>query len=167
MDKDWSRISELVEKNSSPLNHDRKSKLAIESFLGKSWIEKTVDYVIQLKSEWNLAVNSLRILESEYATDYAYRIYKEANNKENSRLAVFVIKEISHPKSIKWIEEFLNDENVADFGLGTLDQLLWTEKIESNDLTESLLNLASEKWNGELNEKVNFIRGYLSKKSSC
>jgi hypothetical protein len=39
----------------------------------------------------------------------------------------------------------LNDENVSDFGLGVLDQLLWIEKIEPNELTESLLNLTTEK----------------------
>ncbi len=70
-------------------------------------------------------MNCLRILESEYATDYAYQVYKNSSNKEDCRLAVLVIKDIAHPKSINWIEEFLNDENVSDFGLGVLDQLLW------------------------------------------
>ncbi len=58
-------------------------------------------------------------------------------------------------------------ERFSDFGLGVLDQLLWIEKIEPNELTESLLNLATEKWNGGLVEKVEFIREYLIEKSSC
>ena len=156
----------MIEKSNSSLTHAGKSKLALESFLGKLWIKNTVDYIIQLKPEWNLAVNCLRILESEYATDYAYQIYKNSTTKEDCRIAVSVIKDIAHPKSIEWIAEFLNDKNVADFGLGVLDQLLWSEKIEPNELTESLLNLATESWNGQLNEKVEFIREYLSEKSS-
>ncbi|MGZ0016942.1 hypothetical protein [Yeosuana sp. AK3] len=167
MDKDWSQISELIAKSNSKLTHDGKSKFALELFLEKSWIKSTVDYIIQLKPEWNLALNCLRILESEYATDYAYQIYKNSTDKNDCRIAVLVIKDIAHPKSIDWISEFLNDKNVADFGLGILDQLLWTEKIESNEMTESLLNLATDKWNGELKEKVEFIREYLNKKSSC
>ncbi|WP_299112174.1 hypothetical protein [uncultured Winogradskyella sp.] len=167
MNKEWSQISELIKKTDSKLTQDGKSKFAIELFLGKPWIKNTVDYIIQLKPEWNLAVNCLRILESEYATDYAYQIYKNSINKEDCRFAVLIIKDIAHPKSIDWVAEFLNDENVADFGLGVLDQLLWTEKIEPNELTESLLNLATEKRNGGLVEKVEFIREYLIEKSSC
>ncbi|MFI2743358.1 hypothetical protein ACG2LH_11510 [Zhouia sp. PK063] len=167
MNTDWSKISELIKSNNSELTLDGKSRLAIESFLGKSWIENTVDYIIELKPGWDLAVNCLRILESEYATDYAYNIYKNSTDKNDRRIAVLIIKDIAHPKSIDCITEFLNDENVADFGLGILDQLLWTEKIEPNELTELLLNLASEKWNGGLKEKVEFIREYLKEKSSC
>lgn len=165
MDKEWQKVSELIEKSNSSLTHDKKSKFAIESFLGKSWIKNTVDYIIQLKPEWNLAINCLRILESEYATDYAYQIYKKSTNQKDRRIAVLIIKDITHIKSINWIAEFLNDNNVADFGLGILDGLLWTDKIKSNELTESLLTLASENCNGELNEKVQFIRGYLSERS--
>lgn len=60
----------------------------------------------------------------------------------------------------------MNDENVSDFGLEVPDQLYWIEKIEPNELTESLLNLATEKWNVGLVEKVEFIRKYLIEKSS-
>jgi hypothetical protein len=166
MNKEWNQISKLINKTNSKLTLNRKSKFAIELFLGKKWIKNTVDYIIQLKPEWNLALNCLRILESEIATDYAYRIYKTSANKEDCRYAVLIIKDIAHPKSIDWITEFLNDENVADFGLGVLDQLLWTEKIEPNELTESLLNLATEKQKGKLAKKVEFIRKYLIEKSS-
>ncbi|GGZ65209.1 hypothetical protein [Mesonia mobilis] len=167
MNTEWRKIAELIKNNNSELTHDGKSKFAIELFLGKTWIKNTVDYIIELKTEWNLAVNCLRVLESEYATDYAYKIYKNSTNKDDRRIAVLVIKDIAHPKSIHWITEFLNDENVADFGLGVLDQLLWTEKIKPNKMTESLLNLAAEKKHDGLSEKVEFIRKYLTKKSSC
>lgn len=161
MEKEWSKVSELVERNPSPLTMDRKAKLAIEKFLGESWIKDTVDHILGLKTEWNLASSCLRILESEYAADYAYSIYKKSMDKDDCRLAVGVIKDIAHPKSIEWIREFLEDETVADVGLGVLDQLLWCEKIEPSKKTEQLLDLAIEKWGG-MNEKINFIREYLA-----
>lgn len=105
-------------------------------------------------------------MESEYATDYAYSVYKNSNRKDKSELAVFVIKEIAHPKSIRWVEEFLEQDYTAAFGLGLLDQLLWTDKIESCKETERLLNIASKKLNGDLNEQVDFIKGYLIQKAS-
>ena len=144
---------------------DGKSKLAIELLLGKSWVENTVDYIIQLKPEWNLAVNCLKILESEYATDYAYQVYKKTTKIDDSRLAVGIIKDIAHPKAINRIKEFLKDENVANVGLGVLDQLLWTEKIEPSEKTDDLLDFASKNYH-ELNETVSFIRGYLEKRKT-
>ena len=165
MDIEWSKVSELVERNSSPLTMDRKAKLAIEKFLGESWIKETVDYIIGLEPEWLLAVNSLRILESEYAADYAYSIYKKSTDPDDARLAVGVIKDIAHPKSIEWIKEFIEDDMVADVGLGVLDQLLWCEKIESSPKTEKLLDLATKKWS-EMSETVSFIRGYLENRKT-
>ncbi|WP_299339494.1 hypothetical protein [uncultured Psychroserpens sp.] len=164
MESKWEEIYNVVKTKN--LTADGKSKLAIEFFLGKEWIEKTVDFVIELHNEFDLAVKCLQILESEHATDYAYNIYKESTRKDTSELAVFVIKEIAHPKSIKWVEEFLNQEHTAEFGLGLLDQLLWCEKIEPNEETERLLTIASEKLNGELIEQVDFIKDYLIQKSS-
>ncbi|WP_411766065.1 hypothetical protein [Winogradskyella sp. A3E31] len=166
MNKHWDEISKSIKENKQHLTADRQSQYAIEAFLGKLWIENTVDYIIQLKPEWNLAVNSLRILESEHATDYAYSIYNNSKDKDDCRLAVLIIKDIAHPKSLYWVEEFLNDENVADFGLGVLDQLLFREKIETSQLTKSLLNIALEKWDGRLKENVEFIKGYLLDKSN-
>ena len=159
----WNEVYKMVnDKPFEDLTMSRNAKLALELFLGKEWIENTVDYIIKFKGEaWDLAIKSLRILESEYATDYAYGIYKNSNNPEYRRQAVFVIKDIAHRKSIDWVEEFLNDDDVAGWGIGVLDQLLWCERIEPDEKTEELLNLALTKYNGELKENVEFIRGYL------
>ena len=155
----------MIKKSSATLSQDGKSKLAIESFLGESWVKSTVDYIIQLKPEWNLAINCLRVLESELATDYAYSIYKNSIDNDDRRIAALIVKDIAHPKSIAWVEEFLGDQNTADFGIGILDQLLWSEKIEFNEMTDSLLNKAEQMWDGSLSSNVSFIRDYLSKRS--
>ena len=154
---DWENIATTLSKTNS--NPDEKAKLAIQILLGDDWIKETVDYIIQLKPEWDLALKCLRILESKKASDYAYQIFKSNKSIEYSRLAVFVIKDIAHPESLNWVEEFINNPNVAGFGLEILDQLLWLKKIKPSSQTENLLILASKK--SELLKKVNFIKDYL------
>ena len=163
-ENNWSEIYKMV--NDRPLEDltmSRNAKLAVELFLGKEWIESTVDYIVKTDGEaWELAIKSLRLLESEYATDYAYKIYLNSNNSEHRKQAVFVIKDIAHRKSIDWVEEFLNDDEVAVWGLGVLDQLLWCERIKPSEQVEKLLELALTKYNGGLKEDVDFIRRYLA-----
>ena len=77
--------------------------------------------------------------------------FKKSTRKDTSELAVFVIMEIAHPKSIKWVEEFLHQEHTAEFGLNLLDNLLWFEKISPNKETERLLNIATKKLKWRLN----------------
>ena len=90
----------------------------------------------------------------------AYEIYGSSNG-ERARAAVWLIKHLAHPKSFSWIEIFLNDENVRDWGLGLLDQLLWTERINYSSDVEKLLVVAIEQSNGHLQELVDFIHSYL------
>lgn len=163
MKKQWNDVYKLIhDKPLEDLNMSRNAKLALEVFLGKEWVKSTVDYIIKTPGEaWDLALKTLRLLESEYAVDYAYRIYKNSKIKEHRRQAVFVIKDVAHCKSINWVEEFINDTEVIEWGLGVLDQLLWCEKIEPTADTEKLLNLALIKSNGQLKENIQFIRDYL------
>jgi hypothetical protein len=67
---------------------------------------------------------------------------------------------------MQWIEEFLNDVNVMDWGLGVLDQLLWTEQIQYNENIEILFRLAMLNSNGQLKNQVDFIKEYLQKRAN-
>ena len=79
-----------------------------------------------------IAMNCLRYLKLEKSVDYAYNTYKE-NDSERSISAVWLLKQLAHPKSFDWIEEFIKDEKVVHWGLGLLDQLLWQNIISYDD----------------------------------
>jgi hypothetical protein len=100
----------------------------LEELFGDEWIKETVEYIISFKSGSEVALNCLQVIHSQKAVLYAFEIYRSSNNERANR-AVWFIKQIAHPISFQWIQEFLNDENVIGPGLGVSDQLLWTEQI--------------------------------------
>jgi len=61
-----------------------------------------------------------------------------------------------------WISEFLEDEDalVQVWGIGVLDQLLWSNLIETES-AEMLLRTAEQHRNHSVREQAAFIRSYL------
>jgi hypothetical protein len=110
-------------------------------------------------------MNCLRLLRSEKAVLYAHEIYIESTGERASQ-AVWLIKQIAHPVSIAWIEEFLNDPNVIDWGLGVLDKLLWAGEIPYDEKAQSLLDLAVFNSKGILQGHVDFIKEYMENRAN-
>lgn len=159
----WKEIAKQVgslNKNSSESGGDSYGRAALETILGDQWIQEAVEHILSFQAGSEVALDCLRILHSEKAVRYAYQVYKSSTGERAER-AVFIIKQVAHPVAYQWVEEFLNDSNVIETGLGVLDQLLWTEQIRYNEQVEALLQLALAKSNNLLAERVNFIREYL------
>ena len=142
------------------LGGDSFGQAAVADILGVEWIRATVDHSISWKNGNELAMSSLRIIHSEKAVHYCYQIYKSSDGERAER-AVWLMKQLAHRVSYKWVEEFLNDQNALGWGLGLLDQLLWTSEIQYDEQVESLLQLALTNSNVLVAEKVAFIKGYL------
>lgn len=87
-------------------------------------------------------MNVLSHIESERAAQIAYEVYRSASGNRAS-MAVWLIKHIAHPTTIAWVSELLADPNVAGWGVGLLDQLLWRERISPGD-AEHLLVAAEQ-----------------------
>lgn len=143
---------------------DSYGKAVMEEILGEEWIQSTVDHIISFKAGGEVATNCLRLIDSPKATIYAYNIYKLSDGERADR-AVWLIKQLAHPVSIQWVEEFLNDENVICWGLGVLDQLLWRKQIQYDENIEALFQLALINSNDQLKNQVDFIRSYLQKRA--
>jgi hypothetical protein len=137
---------------------------AFEEILGQDWIKNTVDHIVSFKSGTELAMNCLQLIRSKQAVEYAYYIYKSSEGDKTAR-AVWLIKHMAHPISFNWIEEFLNDANVMEWGIGVLDQLLWTEQVPFDEQAKSLLEIAESKGNGQLQGQVDFIREYIQERA--
>ena len=142
------------------------AKKAFEEILGEEWIQTSVDHIVQVKRGSELAMNCLRLLESEKASNYAYEIYKNSDGELASE-AVWLLKQIANPIGFDWVEEFLKDPNVMVWGFGLLDQLLWTEKIiyyENKEKVEFLFRLALKNSNNQLKKDVEFVKKYLNER---
>jgi hypothetical protein len=145
-------------KDDNEFGSDQLAEIAFERILGKEWVENSVDHIVSFKLGSELAMNCLRLIRSKAAALYAYDIYKSSSGEAASR-AVWLIKHLAHPVSLAWVEEFLNDSNVMEWGIGVLDQLLWTGAIPIDEKVKSMLNVAEGK--EQLKWQVQIIREFI------
>lgn len=136
----------------------------MEELFGEAWIKKAVDFAISWQPGRELAMNCLRLLKSPRSVQYAYEVYKSSEG-EQAVQAVWLIKQLCHPMSLDWVGEFLDDRNVAETGIGVLDQLVWHNEVKDDDRIEQLLNKADHVYGGILKPKANFIREYIQKRA--
>ncbi|MFL5742603.1 MAG: hypothetical protein ACJ75B_20435 [Flavisolibacter sp.] len=163
MTTDWTRLAKQIgsfRDDGSESGGDSFAQQAFDEIFGDEWIESTVEHIISFKGGRELAMNCLRYLHSTKAAKYAYHVYKTSDG-ERAGQAVWLIKHLANPIAFDWVEEFLQDENVIHWGIGVLDELLWTEQIPYDDKAKSLLDLAERSSNGQLKEQADFIRQYL------
>lgn len=168
MKTDWKQLAKQIgslQEDGSECGSDTFSQQAFDEILGDEWIESAVEHIISFKSGRELAMNCLRYLHSNKAIIYTYNVYKNSDG-ERAEQAVWLIKHLANPISFDWIEEFLNDQNVIHWGVGVLDQLLWTEQIPYDDKAKFLLELADRNSNGKLKEQTDFVRKYIEESNS-
>jgi hypothetical protein len=163
---DWisigKKVSSIHENGTESGGNDYAQK-ALEEILGEEWIATTVEHAISFKPGSEVAMNCLRLLKSERGVLYAYNVYQSSTGERASQ-AVWLIKHIHHPTAFQWVNQFLNDENVADLGIGVLDQLLWCGDIQVDNTVAELLNKAEKVFEGGLKQHVDFIRKYLKER---
>jgi hypothetical protein len=136
---------------------------ALEEIIGEQNIRNGVDHVLEGRPGAELAMNVLRQISSLKALEMAYEEYKTSSG-QRAASAVWLIKHICHPRSKEWIDGFLLDGNVAGWGVGVLDQLLWTHSVEPEDV-EHLIALAERHEIENVREQAAFIRRYLRARS--
>ncbi len=84
---------------------DELAEIAFEEILGQEWIENTVEQIVAFKQGRELAMNCLRLIKSKQAVEYAYQVYRNSHG-DRAAQAVWLIKQIAHPISFGWVEEF-------------------------------------------------------------
>ncbi|GAB4094063.1 hypothetical protein [Flaviaesturariibacter terrae] len=150
----------------SEIGGDNIAQAALERILGTEWVASAVDQIVTFKPGSELAMNCLRLICSYEAANYAFSIYKSSKGDRAGR-AVWLIKHIAHPDTIYWVDEFLGDENVAHWGLGLLDQLVWCDRITDPERATALLEKAAGLYNGALASQVELIRSNLTPGNIC
>src|SRR5215475_14494074 len=72
-----------------------------------------------------------------------------SNESETRRSAVELLRVVADRRFLPWVSEFLDDKDahVQSWGIGVLDQLLWSELIESEE-AEEVLERAAHHENG-------------------
>jgi hypothetical protein len=164
MSIDWARLATDLGAlhNRGQMGGDNLAKRAIESLLGEDEIIAAVNLAMTHGPGSELALSVLRLLTSDKALDYAYQRYQDS--EDGDRIPpIFVIKHMCNPKSIEWIGQFLDDENMATWGVDVLDQLLFSRRVQPDDeRVVTLLRRAETHRNRDVREKAGMIKEYLS-----
>jgi len=135
---------------------------AIEKIIGEQNIRDAVDYYIDGGRGSELARYVIWQIHPWSSMEYCYEIYKKDNDLERKISAVELLRVAADKRVIPWITEFLLDSNkqIQGWGIGIVDQLLWSELVEEDEMTE-LLELAESVGGKHLSDGVDFIRAFL------
>jgi hypothetical protein len=111
----------------------RESDKAVEKILGEQFIKNTVDYSLTYRTGFTLSEGVLANLRSQIAIDYCYEIYKSANDSQFRSQVLMLLKKIGNETLLKWLPEFLKDEDCQGCALDILDQLIFCGYVEDFD----------------------------------
>jgi hypothetical protein len=140
-----------------------EARRALEIILGEDALRAAVDYYVAHGRGGELARSVLWQLRPWSAMSRCYEIYKQANTMDARRTSVELLRVVADRRAVPWITEFLEDGDaeVQAWGAGVLDQLLWSELIEPDEV-EDLLRTAEHHQNEAVRERAEFIRSYLN-----
>lgn len=164
---DWKmlaiRVRSLHENGES--GGDSYARRAIVEILGQEEISRLVDHYVNFNPGAELVRSILWLLQPREAMERCYAIYSEDPNVERRRCAIELLRNIADKQALKWIEEFLKDtdEDIQNWAIGIIDQLLVREVISFDEATPFLV-LGEAQMNAYVRDKILFIRESHSQK---
>jgi hypothetical protein len=135
---------------------------ALEMILGEEPLRAGVDYYVAHRPASELVRSVLWLLRPWSAMARCRELASSSNDAETRRSAVELLRVVADRRALPWVSEFLDDSDphVQNWGIGVLDQLLWSELIEPDE-AEDILDRAAHHHNQEVRERVEFIRSFL------
>src|SRR5262245_48164111 len=139
-----------------------KARQALETLIGESAIRASVDHYIARASGSELARSVLWLLRPWSAMAYCHDIWRSSASIEARRAAVELLRVVADHRALGWVEHLLADEDevIQTWGVGVLDQLLWSYLV-SPEAAEPLLACAENQATATVRNRAEFIRGYL------
>jgi Domain of unknown function (DUF4288) len=147
------------------------SQEALEEILGKEWIRHAVDTFISGGKSNELAIKTLRRLNSRVAAEYAYQIF-QANKDidiQKTRYAIWTMNDILHPICLKYADEFLDDPRFVNQAIWLIKELIYNthmqyEPTEFNAILLKAENAKSDTQNDDVTETINDLQKFLRQK---
>lgn len=138
------------------------ARRALEVIIGESALRDSVEYYIAGGPGSELARHVLWQLRPQSAMNHCYEIFKSSRPIYERRMAVELVRVVADRRALPWIKEFLTDPDVGIqlWGVGLLDQLLFSRLVEPLD-AESPLTMAEAHSSNGVVETALFIRGFL------
>jgi hypothetical protein len=161
---DWENLATrlgLLTKDGGHCGSD-DARRALELIVGEEALRASVDYYIAARPGSELARFVLWQLQPWSAMSYCYEIFRGQSAIETRRMAVELVRVVADRRALPWILEFLEDQDadIQSWGVGVLDQMLWSQRVEPEE-AEDLLKKAESHENNAVREQAGFVRGYL------
>jgi hypothetical protein len=139
---------------------------ALELIIGETALVESVEYYISGEPGSELARSVLWQLRSWAAMNHCYQIFKSSRPLDERRTAVELVRVVADVRALNWVDEFLKDPDtgIQLWGVGLLDQLLWSALVEPTAAERQLL-LAETHKNAGVVERARFIREFLQSRT--
>ncbi len=108
------------------------SQEALEEILGEEWIRHAVDAFINGDKGNELAIKTVRRLNSRVAAEYAYQIFHENKDTDiqKARYAIWAMDDILHPICMKYADEFLDDPRFVNQAVWLIKELIFNIHLQ-------------------------------------
>ena len=164
MDINWDELASAL-RLSTPKSQAAGSDAAcraLEMILGEETLRAGVDYYIAKEPAYELVRSILWLLHPSSAMARCRELSMPPNRLATRRSAVELLRVVADRRALPWLSDFLNDEDgeIQTWGIGALDQLLFSELIDAEE-AEELLQTAERHPNGAVREQAESIRSYL------
>lgn len=142
------------------------ARRALELILGEETLRESVDYYVTLRPARELVRSVLWLLRPPSAMIRCRELSLLPNEIHTRRSAVELLRVVADGRALPWVSEFLDDEDagIQQWGIGVLDQLLWSELVEPEE-AEAVLERAARHENEGVRDRVEFIQSYLRERS--
>lgn len=166
---DWTALArqlELLNGGSERYSTDH-AREALEIVIGEPAIRATVDHHITRAPGSALAMTVLQLLRPWTAMAYCHEIWRSSRPIEERRSAVQLLRMVADHRALNWVGGFLDDGDgaIQCWGIGVLDQLLWSGLVPAED-AEPLLVRAENHSNPVVRDKAEWIRGFLRREEA-
>ncbi len=172
----WEELAtklKVLRADGSELYTFHNSQEALEEILGEEWIRHAVDTFISGDKGNELAIKTLRRLNSRVAAEYAYQIFQKNKdtNIQTARYAIWAMDDILHPICLKYADEFLDDPRFVNQAIWLIKELIYNThmQFEPTEFDAILLKAETAKSdtpNGDAAETINNLREFLREESS-
>ena len=142
------------------------ARRALELILGEEVLRQSVDYYIAVRPARKLVRSVLWMLRPWSAMIRCRELSEPTNDIETRRSAVELLRVVADGRALPWVSEFLDDDDpgIQTWGMGLLDQLLWSELVEPDE-AEGLIKRGEGHESEEVRQTAEFIRSYLRDRS--
>ncbi len=163
MKTDWETLSKklgVLQANGSEL-YTGQSMQALEEILGDEWIEHSIDYFIEGGKGNELAIKTVRRIQSNKAAAYAYKIFAENRNIDTRKasLALWAMSDIRMPTCMQYVEECIGNENYEGIAIAIFRNLIFDTCLVYD---EKKLNELASKFSKKYQEDITPLQNYIT-----